>query len=109
MNCEKNNNIVIDIIGFTALLILSLRLIPPTLLSIYSKKKVDIENTFLFMEFLGCILYIIYGNYYNIQIIIHTNSLILGSVVSICFYNKYHNFAIKQGWRKNKLTHKTEM
>ena len=105
MDCEKHDNIIVDVIGYIAISILCLRLIPPIFIGVWWKRKIEIEQSLLFMEFIGCILYIIYGKYYNINIIVHSNTMIFGSVVTVFIYNKYHNFAVGKQWRMVESEH----
>ena len=101
MTCKQQNNFIIDIIGYIALIILCFRLVPPIFISICYKKEINIEKSFLIMEFLVCIFYMIYGKYYNIYIIVYSNSIVLGSIFVVCGYNSYHGYAVSNGWREN--------
>ena len=79
----------IDIIGYMGLVILCMRLIPPTLYNIWKRKKIDIASSFLALEAIGCVCYIIYGYRYNINILLRSNSIILTNVIGVVVYNNY--------------------
>jgi MtN3 and saliva related transmembrane protein len=89
-------NLIFEIIGYIASILLSV-LLTPQVYTTYKTKKVDgISVWFLYFEFITTILWIIYGigfilenNYNGIPIIIANSSLLINVILLLIMKYKY--------------------
>ena len=84
---KETHRYVITIIGYSGLACLCFRLIPPILVNIYYKKRINIAGSFLVLELIACVCYIIYANYHDIVIMWLSNAIILANVIIVLIYN----------------------
>ena len=84
---KETHRDVITIIGYSGLACLCFRLIPPILVNIYYKKRINIAGSFLVLELIACVCYIIYANYHDIIIMWLSNAIILANVIIVLIYN----------------------
>lgn len=79
-------NNIIQIMGFTASIIISISFIPQTYKTINSEQIKDLSYVFVFLNIIACIMMVIYGLHNNVLPVVISNGSVLINCCVMLYY-----------------------